>query len=183
MHRQFLLILGFFLPLVWASAQEKLEASYFSNVFIQPGISVGMELPLRSIGKDTSKARVLFVLPKVGLFAHPGVSRNMMISAAVGVWQQKADSKISQSLSLTVGYLNKSEIQSLRVRLSDGEITDRNREVSHFFIPTINYSIARQLNDRLDIFGRGSLGWMFSGQKEQSVMALAELGVQLSLAK
>ncbi|MEM8567435.1 MAG: hypothetical protein AAGF85_13320 [Bacteroidota bacterium] len=172
-------------------AQEKeipISLSYSAPYFIQPGFRLGMELAQKRWeavkerkGKSLNVTKSLYIQPQVGFYARPRVHNNWLLNAELGYKRKRNDKKGYSNLSVGLGFVQRSQILSLTVDLSSGEITDKDRETQNYFMPTVNYEMGRIISPKMGWFTKLSLGALMATKQEGHLVLIYELGLKYNL--
>lgn len=170
-------------------SQEKeipISLAYFGNFAIQPGVKVGTELDFKYWEKESSpKIQKLFISPQFAVFTRVRKNTNYFFNVNIGYKRQNKERKLYQSFSLGLGYLLQNELLSFSVNLGSGDITDKNKELRHYFLPTINYELGGYIGQKRNFgwYSQYSLGSKIAPSRESSVVVFLEVGGKLFLRK
>ena len=165
--------------------RHPLKASFYGPYFTQPGIKIGTELQIIENNQSENGQRIheVFIGPQIGMFVRPGNHTSYVLNADVGYRFQKEDSNNYKAASVGFAYLLSNQILSKSVDLSNGEIVGTNKELRHYFLPTINIEIGRMPDTKQGWFGKLSYGRKISKKIEDSGFFALELGLILKLRK
>ena len=164
-----------------ASAQEAITMGYFSRVGIQPGIQAGLLFDLGSINDSGTRARSVFLSPQAAVFTRPGINTNYLLRVESGISQKSRSERSFSALSVSAGYLFKTEVESVSVSLGSGEITDKARTNTHHFVPALHSTYGRYFSEKWSWFTKIGLGYRFEKEDLGTTTLFFEAGVHLSL--
>jgi len=163
----------------------QLTAGYYGHVLIQPGIRLGVQLPLQQWAgqqNDGALAESLVLHPQVGMFTRPGVNTSGTISCEAGYQRQRSNRKANSTYAVGMGYQARSEVLGVTVSVGSGEVTDKDREWRHYFMPTISYRYGHTLNQKLGYYAKATTG-LLVGNEESSMLLFTEFGITIHLFK
>lgn len=178
--------------LVEAEAQEtEMEKdltwsfSYLGHIGFQPGIRVGLEMPL--MGKPSKPLpedlRTWIIRPQAAIFSNPGDDRNLILNVETGIRKPIEGKNTYRLYSFGLGYLNQSKLNSFTINLANGNTDSRNRVSDHFLLPTLSYEYGWATHRKMSWFSKVSLGRKFFGNRGNGMMLFLELGIKLNHKK
>lgn len=170
--------------MTWAQAQTDampISIGYYGHYLIQPGVKVGtqFDMDLWGRGTDSSAKRRWFVSPQAGIYTRPGNETTVLLNAEVGFRRPKAGRPSYRAWGLGFGYLAQSEVLGMRVRLSDGATRGTERDLRHFFMPTLNYEWGRRASATWGWYVKYAIGRTLSPVRDGKMVMFVELGVTL----
>jgi len=189
--KTYVLALLFLLLQVSLLAQESgtaipINIGYYGAFGIQPGLKVGTELVLKEWNRGeegNNKYAELYVSPQLGAFVYPLNNTNGVLNADIGYRWGNRDRRFYTAPSIGLGYLMSSQILSRQIDLGTGAVVEKNRELRHYFLPTINMELGKAGQDRWGWFVKGSFGRKLAPRRESEAFLALELGVRLLIQK
>jgi len=169
------------------SAQNTLSVGYLGHVFIRPGVTLGLEIPLKTLEREKMdgeveavKTRQFFVRPSVGTFTRSRFYTSTLLDVAGGWNWNKSTSKFGSSLSFGFGVLAQNEVIRIQTNFK-GDITERDKELRGYFLPSIKYSLHKKLSENIGLYTQWSYGMKLSPTRVRSAIFFMELGFRYSL--
>lgn len=161
--------------------ERPISIGYYGHYLIQPGVKIGthFDIDLWGQGAESMGKRHWFVSPQVGFYARPGNETSLLVHAEVGYWRPKVGRPSYRAVGLGLGYLAQSEVLGMRVRLSDGATHSTERELRHFFMPTLNYEWGRRVRAKWGWYVKYAIGRTLSSVRDGKMVMFVELGVKL----
>ena len=178
------LIFGLELKAQEPTRQFPLAISYFSHTLYQPGAKLGTSWTFRSWpaeGSADQKQKSLYLSPQLGYYALPNDHSNWLINVELGYRRLKLDKRRFVAFSFGLGYFHRSRVRTLSVDLGDGSIGNKQREKSHYLLPSLNFEFGRQVNDRIEWFSKWTYGLATAFDQEPTSMIFVELGARFYL--
>ncbi len=168
------------------SLQNTLTAGYFSQLGIEPGVSLGADIYVSTdlFSSSTSAQHHLVFQPQLAAFTNPENFQSALVRGGIALrrtTERKGRLRFRQ-LGVGLGYMFHSEITGLRVNLADGSITSKERDNRQYVVPTINASMGRMLNDRLGYYLSASYGPKLHAERKPDGAVFLELGLSYSLS-
>ncbi len=185
------LLIFFVLLQIFALAQHKdqgipLNTGLYGAYGIQPGIKLGTEFGLRETmieSEDKTKYKNIFLSPQIGVFVRPENHTSFLVNADI-VYKMKSDHrKLYIAPSIGVGYLMARQILDVTVDLSNGEISNKNRELRHYFLPVANFEFGKEPKNKMGWYSKFSYGRKISSTPENSGFFAIELGLKFRIKK
>lgn len=159
-----------------------LSIGYFSQFGFQPGAKISTSFKMKEWNKETGiiKHKVLFISPQLGFFVRPKNNTNFLMGLNVGIQAQKLEHAFFSAYSIGLNYLYQRQIQSVSVPL--GEINPMNNiQNRSYFLPTINYTLGRNIRPNLNGYIQLEVGQRIGGNIESASIILLGLGLQMKL--
>ncbi len=189
---QSFLPLLFLLPFI-SPAQLNLQASHISLGYLAPfavydiGAKAGVgfscwQWEQVSTGKEKTKARIhqIYFEPQLAYFGQRNYYHALWANLETGwKWQGKGKKRYS-SLSLGLGYLNRSEALTLTTHL-DGSFSVSEWENRPAFLPSLNYSWGIRVYRSFGLYTRFSYAYQVYFQHTNAGLLFFELGVRYTL--
>ena len=159
--------------------------SYLGHLGFQPGVKVGLEMPL--MGKPSSASpedmRTWIIRPQAAFFTNPGDDQNLLINVETGIRMPISGKNAYRIISFGLGYLNQSKLQSFSVNLGNGQTDNKQRVSDHSLLPTLNYEYGWATHRKMSWFSKLSIGRRLFASNEDTMLLFLELGVKLKLKK
>ena len=172
---------------VKAQAMEQdqfVSFSYLGHIGIQPGLRVGLEMPLIKPCPEKGVPKNNWVIrPQAAFFTNPRDDRHLLVNAEVGLKKARRGKNNYQLISFGLGWLNQSKLESFSVNLGNGQTDNEQRASDHFLLPTLNYEYGWATHRKVSWFSKLGLGHRLLGNKEESLMLFLEIGLKLKLKK
>ncbi|MCG8576672.1 MAG: hypothetical protein MI810_17470 [Flavobacteriales bacterium] len=188
-----LLLFGSYLPSTAQSNSDKNEiisVSYFGHYGFHPGLKVGAQYSLKDWKKTKErkektkiKNKSLFISPQVGFYVHPGNHSGLLLNADLGYQRKKEHSSFYSAWTIGLGYLTQFNAGITYVQEQNGSITAKKWASRMYFLPTLNYEIGQQLNEKIGWFGKISAGAKLFYNTGISPEAFVEVGLKMNLSK
>ncbi|MGD1847724.1 MAG: hypothetical protein ACFB10_20220 [Salibacteraceae bacterium] len=158
----------------------QVSVGYFSAYAIRPGAQLTGRFFLKELALGTATAEagpqrqhVLFVGPRVGFHSLQNNYTSVLYQGTAGILRRKSDRRRWSAVSIGLGYQNRYEVTGVTVNFQ-GEILERERERSDFFIPSLQYEIGWRIGKHWGLqsqvgygsslsFGQGHSGWLTVG--------------------
>ena len=153
---------------------------------IQPGIKIGTAFNVKNWKTekgDETKSRSLLISPQIGAFIRPKNHTSFLLNTDVGYKITTSKHRIYTAPSLGLGYLAVNQILSKTVDLSSGDITAKNREIRHYFLPTINLEWGKVTTKKVGWYTKLSYGRKISSKFEDAAFFSLELGLKFIIQK
>lgn len=163
------------------SSRFPVTISYYGHYLYQPGLKIGTNYTLKRLQNENinNRIRELTISPQVGFFFFPQTSTNLVLNTEIGYYQKPILDNNYFIVSVGLGYMAESQFIGLSTNIGNGSIIDKERELSHYFMPTINYEYGKEFRKRpVDWFIKLSTGMKLSTQQESSLVVFTELGVR-----
>lgn len=172
-----------------APKNHTLSFGYYGYFFYQPGFKIATQHPLKKWQmperdkKNYVTQQHVFISPQLAVFWRPQSNTNLLVNADIGFERQKMKRHRYSAFSIGLGYLMQWEILSATVSLGDGSLKNKNRELRHYFIPTVNYEFGHEPHRAAGWYVKLSLGGRFSPEHDMASVMSGELGLRFRLCK
>lgn len=171
-------------PVSWGQTRTDalpISVGYYGHYLIQPGVKVGtqFDIDLWGRGTDSFVKRHWFVSPQIGFYTRSGNEATFLVNAEVGYRRPKAGRPSYRALGLGFGYLAQSEVLGLRVDLGNGKTRSTQRDLRHFFMPTLNYEWGRRASPKWGWYIKYAIGRTLSPVRDGKMVMFIELGMTL----
>jgi len=143
---------------------------YYTPYGVQPGV----RLASRHRRGDGGR---LFISPSASIFTRPWNHLSGMLNADIGLWRDRDGRLTHTAWSIGSGYLAAAQVTSESIDLASGEATAE-RELRHYYLPTVNYELGWGQRSRQSWFGKLSYGRKVSPSVEDSDFFAVELGAR-----
>lgn len=186
-----LLIFVMVLGALTLNAQEKdkvfpISIGYFGAYVIEAGIKVGTAARLKSweLKKGGNiRSRSLWIRPQIGIFTRPTNHTSFVLNTDIAYKSMKSQHRYYVASAMGLGYLMANQILSTTIDLNSGDVIGKEREVRHYFLPTITFDWGKEPNKSVGWYTRISYGRKISANIEDSAFLGLELGITYLLRK
>lgn len=170
------------------SQKIPLSIAYYGHYLIQPGFKIGTQITLKTWEKEihrkkgsVTKQRSLFISPQLGLFTRIRQNTNYLFNTELGYKTQKKGRKTYVAFSTGLGYLLQNKVTSFSVNLGNGDLGNKQRELVHIFLPTLNFEFGGAISARLGWYTKYTVGYQLSFQQESKLSMFLEAGAKIFL--
>lgn len=169
-----------------ASLDNLFTVGYFSQLGLEPGASLGADIYVATdlFSSSSPVQHHLVFQPQLAAFTNPENYQAALLRGGIALRrtvERKGRLRFRQ-LGLGLGYMLQSEITGLRVNLADGSIAEKLRDNRQFFLPSINASMGRMLNDRLGYYLSASYGPKLHADRKPDGAVFLELGLSYAIS-
>ena len=174
------------------SGQQQTEGlpisiGYFGNFLIQPGVKIGTQFSIKNwqkekTGKKTfTRSSSLLISPQLGLFTRIGDQTSFLLNGELGYKRQKLSGGLYTMFSAGLGYLSEHQIQSVKISLTDGRVTEKEWAQSSYFMPNLGFEFGHAFSPRLGWYNKYTYGLKINPDEESSTLFFVELGLRYYL--
>lgn len=188
MKSTFLIIIFSILCIPLFSQNEKVDlpisVGLYGAYIIQPGLKIGTTFTFKEWNKEKNyiiKQSSLFVSPQMGVFMRPKNHISYVINADVGYKMNRTIKRFYVAPSLGLGYLLENRTLSTTIDLGSGDIIGKDKELIHYFLPTINFEFGQEGKNKVGWYSKLSYGRKISQQLEDSGFFALEIGIKINL--
>jgi len=154
----------------------------------QPGGNIGTHIDLKEwetekISKEKTyiNSKKLFFSPQLGIFVRPKNHTSYILNVDIGYRMKRSNRRIYIAPSLGLGYILENRILGKTIDLSNGNNIDKDKELRHLLLPTLNFEISKEPKKQVGWFLKLSYGRKISSQIEDSAFTSLELGIKFNL--
>lgn len=156
--------------------------SYYGHYGYQPGLKIGTTYAFkewRNKDRSNSPIQQLTINPQIGFFFYPQTSTNLVLNTEFGYYRKPVINNRYFILSVGLGYMAESQLLSIAMNIGNGSTTEKERELLHYFMPTINYEFGKEFK-KIDAnwFAKLSAGTKLSTQHESNAVVFTEFGIR-----
>ncbi|MCP4439324.1 MAG: hypothetical protein GY810_10330 [Aureispira sp.] len=172
---------------LFAQQKDKLiSIGYYAPYAIQSGVKIGSFFNIKEWVKEKDvklKFSSLFISPQIGVFFRPRNHTSFVLNADMGYKITNSKQNFYISPSLGFGYLIANQVLSNTITLNSGDVAKRDRELRHYFLPTINFGFGNYANKKIGWYTKLSFGRKMSPTIEDATFFAFELGLKFNLLK
>lgn len=147
-----------------------------------PGIKIGTVFSLEDWQIEDgaiTKSRSYYVSPQVGVFSRISNHTSYLLTTDLGYRRSSNDSKLYLATSIGLGFLMENQTLGSTVDLSNGTVTNKDKELRSYFLPTLNIEFGKESIRKLGWHSKFSYGRKISTPREDSGFFALELGLRL----
>lgn len=159
---------------LYISYGQTLQVGYYGHNIIDPGIKMGVQLPI--IGTNHQ----LYTAPQLGYWNQRLGYQSFIINNDIGYRHHKELGGFYQAFSLGLGYIMELNTARSTVSVGSGEASHQTN-INHLFMTTINTEVGGRLANQWGWYTKLSFGGKVPVNNNFGIVFLYELGLHYSL--
>lgn len=168
------------LPLAAQVRVTGFHAGYYTPLFTQPGLVLGLSAEGRPPADHTTDGRPrvhhFAIVPQVAYFRQAPVAHHLMLQPEWTYRRQRPGKRFHWTAAAGTGYLWRQQRTEGTLDLATGNMTYRS-EAQHAFVPTLHLGLGVSPERRLGFYARGFYGWTFPGGDRRAAFLGLSTGI------